>query len=162
MPVSARWIERRERPGQAWAINYLGVCVEGVAGSEGAGRERQESEKKKYGDAAPAQGASEQAGGERSRSVSVCVSQPGLDTTTGSRALPACTSPGKGRSVCAWGGGYPERDVCPCVQSVTAVRACDCVDSLCVCACVPNVHQQEEALWVFPSTCGCLPMDCVD
>lgn len=76
MPVSARRMERRERPGQAWAINYLGVCVEGVAGSEGAGRERQESEKKKYGDAAPAQGASERASGrgEEQERVSVCQS----------------------------------------------------------------------------------------
>lgn len=68
--ANTRWIERRERPGQVRAINYLGVCVEGVAGSEGAGRERRESERKKYGDAALAQ----RVGGRGAERVRVCQS----------------------------------------------------------------------------------------
>lgn len=105
-------MERQEPPGQARAINYLGVCVwRGRPGVKELGasdwRVRRNMEM-------PLQHR-EWEGEERS--VSACVSQPVLDTT-GSWALTACKSPERGSSVCAWGGCYPEMVVymCPCVR----------------------------------------------
>lgn len=99
-------------PGQAQAINYLGVCVwRGQPGvkelGESDGRVRRNMEM-------PLRH-SEWEGEEPS--VSACVSQPALDTTS-SWALTACKSLGRGSSVCAWGGCYPEMVVyvCPCVR----------------------------------------------
>lgn len=63
---------------------------------ESVGRE---SERKKYGDAASAQGV----GGRGA--ASECVSQPALDTTGSVALTAACQSLGRGSSMCAWGGG---------------------------------------------------------
>lgn len=81
------------------------------------------------------------------QSASECVSQPALDTTGSVALTAACQSLGRGSSMCAWGGCYPETVVymCPCVLSVVAYTysvcegcVCGCVDSLCVCVCMPT------------------------
>lgn len=67
--ANTRWIERRERPGQAPAINYPGRV--GWGGGWPGEKETCESQRrKKYGAAAPARAA----GGRGAGSVRVCQS----------------------------------------------------------------------------------------
>lgn len=88
--------------------------------------------------------------------MSECVSQPALDPTGSVALTAACQSLGRGSSMCAWAGCYPEMVVymCSCVLSGVSCTYLVCegcvyvsvlpmyisLRRLCVCVCVCPSH----------------------